>query len=95
MIREAALALAFVLPCSVEAAVSFCGVDLTVDPHVAVIYWSDGTREEVPTINGSQCQCIRSEATPHRNGLRIVESYCDHRNGFQPGWDVIRGFNDR
>jgi hypothetical protein len=97
MIRGAAFALAVVIPCSVEA-VGFCAVDRTYDPHVAVILWSDGYREEVATINGNQCQCVRAEATPrppHRAGLRIIESYCDHRNGFPPEWDVIRGYNDK
>lgn len=93
MIRELALALAVVIPCSAEA-IDFCSVDLSVDPHVAVILWSNGEREEVATLNGNQCQCIRAEATPRppeKRGLRIVESYCDHRNGFKPGWDTIRG----
>lgn len=95
MVRELALALAVVVPCSVDGGtVPLCSADRTYDPHVAVIHWSDGWREEVPTINGSLCQCVRSAAAPHhRRGLRIVESYCDHRNGFPVGWDTIKGYN--
>ena len=92
MLREIALAVAVVVGCSAEA-VALCAVDRTVDPHVAVLWWSDGTREEVATINGAQCQCVRTAMPRRVPGARIIESYCDHRNGFQPGWDTIKGYN--
>ena len=83
MIREMLLA---------AASVSVCSIDLTYDPHVAVLIWSDGFREEVSTINSNQCQC--ASLTLKRPNAHLIKSYCDHRSGFTPGWDKIKGYND-
>lgn len=90
MIREVLLAAATVLGGA---------VDMTVDPHVAVIEWSDGTYEEIATINRSQCDGIPAAVTSgrwrplSREGRTIVNFDCQHRGGFAPGWDGIKGYN--
>jgi len=82
LIRDALLA---------ASLVGLCSADLTFDPHVAVFFWSDHTREEVPAINRSLCECARERLAPPRPGLYRVESYCDHPDAFPPGWDRIKG----
>ena len=78
------------------AVVTACSAELTTfDPYVAVMIWSDHTREEVAATNRSACECARAVLSPRVPGVRLVESYCDHRSGFPVGWGVIHGFNDR
>lgn len=87
MIREAALAIAFVAAGSV------------VDPHVAVVIWSDGYHEEINAVNRSQCEMIPADVAAGRwhplgrDGTRIIGFACEHRSGFDPNWKTIKGSN--
>ena len=87
--REALLALVFVL-------VGASGLDFKqVDPYTEVLYWSDGLKEEVPTINKALCDYDIDRLTNKvyspigRESATLLKGECIHRNSFKPGWDRI------
>jgi hypothetical protein len=86
-----ALAVAFVAAGSVA-------VDLeTVDPHTALVEWSDGVTEEIQAQNSAYCTAIESDIRsgrwkPAGRGAATLVTVVCRRGGPYTGGSCIRGY---
>ena len=106
-VGDVLIALAISLYCLTPTSAK--GPDLLVDPYVAVVTWEDGRVEEVATTNLTYCRRVKTDVNAGvacrllgatcgwqpvgREGVAVADVRCEHRNGFDRGWDCIRGYS--